>query len=138
MSHIVVQHVIGDRFQVSIRGHECTVDQPVDDGGGDQGPTPTELFVAGLASCVGFYAERYCRRHGLAVEGLAVETDFAFAQDRPARVSEVALMVVLPRGFPHERLEGLRKVVEHCTVHNSITHAPEIRITTEIPAVTPG
>jgi uncharacterized OsmC-like protein len=47
-------------------------------------------------------------------------------------------MVVLPRGFPHERLEGLRKVVEHCTVHNSITQAPEIRITTEIPAVTPG
>jgi putative redox protein len=39
-------------------------------GGGDVGPTPTELFVAGLASCVAFYARRYLRRHDIDAEGL--------------------------------------------------------------------
>ena len=39
-----------DRFDIQVRGHTITVDQPAEFGGGDVGPTPTELFVAGLAS----------------------------------------------------------------------------------------
>ena len=65
MNGIKVRHEEGDRFRVSIRGHELFVDQPVDDGGQDSAPTPTELFVAGLASCVAFYAGRFLRRHDL-------------------------------------------------------------------------
>jgi uncharacterized OsmC-like protein len=134
MTHILVKHEGGDRFRVAVREHEVLVDQPVTDGGDDAGPTPTELFVAGLASCVGFYAERYLRRHGLPIDGLAVECEFAFAEDRPARVADVALRVLLPEGFPEERHAGLLAVVEHCTVHNSIRKAPTIEITLEAPA----
>src|SRR5581483_11585364 len=100
MSRIQVRHEGGDRFRVAVRGHEIVVDQPVEEGGGDAGPTPTELFVGGLAACVGFYAERYLRRHHLATDGLAVQCDFSFAPDRPSRVSEVELRVLLPPGFP--------------------------------------
>jgi hypothetical protein len=39
----------GDRFAIALRGHEIMVDQPADVGGTDIGPTPTELFVAGLS-----------------------------------------------------------------------------------------
>jgi hypothetical protein len=46
----------GDRFAIDARGHTITVDQPADVGGADTAPTPTELFVASLAGCVGFYA----------------------------------------------------------------------------------
>jgi LmbE family N-acetylglucosaminyl deacetylase len=59
----------GDRFDIRIRDHVVTVDQPTDVGGDDAGPTPTELFVAGLASCVAFYARRYLRRHKLDASG---------------------------------------------------------------------
>ena len=54
MTNVVVVHEEGDRFALTIRGHRIVVDQPVEDGGGDAGPTPTELFVASLASCVAF------------------------------------------------------------------------------------
>jgi uncharacterized OsmC-like protein len=128
MSRIEVRYEGGDRLRMAVRGHEIVLDQPVEDGGGDLGPTPTELFVGGLAACVGFYAERFLRRHGLPLDGLAVECEFSFSTDRPARVSEVELRVLLPAGFPDERREGLRAVVEHCTVHNSIRQAPEVRI----------
>jgi putative redox protein len=131
MEKVFVKHEQGDRLKVSIRGHDLLVDQPVADGGEDAGPTPTELFVAGLASCIGFYAERYLRRHELPTDGLAVECGFEFAADRPARVGRVDLRVVLPPGFPDDRRPGLKAVVEHCTVHNSITHAPDIAITLE-------
>lgn len=69
MSGLVVRHLEGDRFRVEIRGHAVEVDQPIEDGGDDKAPTPTELFAASLASCVGFYAERFLRRHDLPVEG---------------------------------------------------------------------
>jgi uncharacterized OsmC-like protein len=41
-----------DRFDIQVRNHTITVDQPVDVGGADVAPTPTEQFVVGLASCV--------------------------------------------------------------------------------------
>ena len=127
MATIRVRHRHGDRFDVRIRAHDLTTDQPLDAGGEDLGPTPTELFVASLAACVGYYAERYLRRHALPVEGLEVDAGFEMGE-RPARVTSVVIDVRLPRGFPSERLEALSRVVEHCTVHNSIRRAPEVRI----------
>lgn len=132
MSQITVRYEGNDRLRVGIRGHELMSDQPLGDGGEDLGPSPTELFVAGLAACVAFYAERYLRRHALPVEGLAVDCTFAFAKDRPARVATVELGLVLPMGFPEERRAGLLAVVEHCTVHNSIRQAPEVSITLHV------
>ncbi len=128
MAEIQVRFEEGDRYRVRVRGHELVVDQPVEDGGADAGPSPTELFVAGLASCVAFYAGRYLHRHGLSADGLAVACGFSFASDRPARVAEISIDVTLPVGFPEERRAALAAVVEHCTVHNSIRSAPEVRI----------
>jgi uncharacterized OsmC-like protein len=131
MTDIHVRHEGGDRYRISIRGHELAVDQPVSDGGEDTAPTPTELFVAGLAGCVGFYAGRYLRRHGLSEEGLAVDCSFDFAEDRPARVGRIEVHLYLPEGFPPERREAFRAVVEHCTVHNSLRQVPEIELSLE-------
>lgn len=128
MATIEVRHDGGDRFTLAIRGHELTVDQPVSDGGTDEGPTPTELFVAGLASCVGFYAERFLRRHGIDGEGLGVAGSWTMAEDRPARVASIDLVVQLPDGFPQDQRDRLMAVVEHCTVHNSLVRPPDVRI----------
>ena len=87
MARMTVRHVEGDRFTLGIRDHDVVVDQPVNDGGTDAGPTPTELFVGGLASCVAFYAGRFLARHGIEREGLSVACDWAMADERPNRVS---------------------------------------------------
>ena len=92
------------------------------------GPTPTELFVAGLASCVGFYARRYLRRHHLDATGLEVTTTYRMGT-KPARVAAVDLEIHLPGHLPDNRRAGLLAQATHCTVHNSITHAPHIVIT---------
>ena len=49
---LTVRHLGGDRFRIESRGHTLTVDQPTEDGGTNTAPTPTELCVASLASCV--------------------------------------------------------------------------------------
>ena len=71
-TRLTVAHRGGDRFRIRVRGQEIKVDQPVGDGGEDTTPTPTELFVTGLASCVAFYERRYLARHGLPADGLEV------------------------------------------------------------------
>jgi putative redox protein len=128
-SGVDVGYLDGERYEIQVRGHRITVDQPVDSGGADTAPTPTELFVASLASCVAFYAGRYLTRHGYDRDGLAVSTEFEMAADRPARVTAVRIVVHPPAGFPAERTSALTAVASHCTVHNTLTHPPDVTVT---------
>lgn len=66
-----------------VRGHRVVVDQPTDDGGEDTAPTPTELFVAGLASCVAFYAHDYLDQHRIDPAGKQVAGRFHIGTGRP-------------------------------------------------------
>lgn len=128
MAEIEVRYSSGDRFLVRFRDHHVVVDQPREVGGDDVGPTPTELFVGGLAACVGFYTERFCLRHGLPADGLRVDCDFQLSTQGPTRVGAIDARIILPSGFPAERRAALLAVVEHCTVQNSLRTPPEVRI----------
>lgn len=123
---ITVAYESGDRLNIGIRGHEVTTDQPVKDGGADTGPTPTELFVASLAACVGHYAQRFLRRHGMSTEGLRVSCDYSWAEN-PHRVGAIDLVVTAP-GLVDAKREAFARVIDHCAVHTSITHAPAISV----------
>jgi uncharacterized OsmC-like protein len=128
MARIDVSYLEGVKYRLDIRGHEVVVDQPIEAGGGDAGPTPTELYVGGLASCVAFYAGRFLERHGIEREGLSVACEWEMANDRPNRVGRVDISIDLPADFPAEQHDRLMAVVEHCTVHNSMVQMPEVRI----------
>lgn len=128
-----VEHRGGDKFDITVRGHVVRVDQPVKDRGEDTAPTPTELFIASLASCVAFYARRYLARHDLPTDGLAVEATFEMGS-KPARVAGIDLRLIVPEGVPAERLDALLAVASHCTVHNTLVTTPEVSITLAEPA----
>ncbi|WP_329530996.1 OsmC family protein [Streptomyces sp. NBC_01450] len=126
-----VTHVDHDVYSVDIRGHRIQVDQPVEAGGTDTAPTPTELFAASLATCVAFYAGRFLHRHGLDQAGLRVRTEFTMATDRPARVASVHVTVTPPPGLTEQRRAALLAVASRCTVHNTLHQPPEIGIELE-------
>jgi len=125
MPAVTVTHDGADRFAIAIRDHVVHVDQPLPDGGDDTAPTPTELFVASLASCVAFYARRYLRRHGLPEDGLVVTLESEMGS-RPARVATIRVTVTLPEGVPEEKRQALLAVASHCTVHNTLTQPPDV------------
>jgi uncharacterized OsmC-like protein len=127
VSTTTVEYLDGDRFVIGIRGHMVTVDQPLADGGEDTAPTPTELLVASLASCVAFYARRYLARHRLPTAGLNVTADYTMGT-RPARVADVTVDIQVPEGVPPARLDALLAVASHCTVHNTLTDQPTVTI----------
>src|ERR1700737_5014025 len=100
---IRAEHQGGDRLLMTVRGHELYSDQPIEDGGEDTAATPTEIFLAGLAGCVAFYAERFLRRNRLTTEGLEVTCDYLWAEN-PHRVGEISLDVGAP-GLTVEKRE---------------------------------
>ena len=120
---VTVRHDERDSFEISIRGHQLVVDQPLEDGGRDSGPTPTELCVASLASCVAHYARRFLARHGLP-DDVTVTADWSM--DRPpARVGGVVLTVATVE-LPDELTERFQRTISHCTVHNTLEQPPKV------------
>jgi putative redox protein len=127
-NELSVRHLDGDRFAINIRGHQLHVDQPTDAGGEDTAPTPTELFIAGLASCVAFYARRYLARHNIDPAGLAVAASFTIG-GRPTRVTDVAVRLTPPPALPAERRDAFYAAAAGCTVHHTFEQPPAIAIT---------
>jgi hypothetical protein len=75
VTHVDVSFLEGETYEIGTRNHRVLVDQPERDGGADQAPTPTELFVGSLAACVAFYSGRYITRHGYGRDGLLPADD---------------------------------------------------------------
>jgi uncharacterized OsmC-like protein len=124
---VTVEHLDGERYVVGVRGHLLTVDQLLADGGTDTAPTPTELFVSSLASCVAFYAGRFMDRHGLNRRDLRVTASFTMAADWPARIATMIVTVSAPT-LPEERRAAFLAVLNRCTVHNTLQQIPDIDI----------
>jgi len=127
-ARLTVDHVRGEEYEITVRGHRVRVDQPAGSGGDDRAPTPTELFVASLAACVAFYAGRYLTRHGYDRDGINVQSEFTMATDRPARIATIRIELHPPAGFPPQHIAALTAVASHCTVHNTLQHQPEITV----------
>jgi len=125
--NVRVNHMEGDMFEIAVRDHLVYVDQPEEAGGSDAAPTPVELFVASLASCVAHYVRKYLVRHSLPTKGMTVDAAFTMAE-RPARVGEINVSIDLPEGLPDERKAALLAVASHCTVHNTLEDRPEVNI----------
>ena len=128
MDAMAVHPMGGDKYAIDIRGHQVRVDQPLDEGGDDTAPTPTELFVASLGLCVAFYAGRFLDRHGVDRTGLAVDVASRMAEDRPARVGQIVVTVTPPHAMPSERLPAFLAVAKGCTVHHSLAQPPAVDI----------
>ncbi|WP_052770517.1 OsmC family protein [Streptomyces sp. CNQ-509] len=123
-----IAYVPGELHRISAGGHRRLTDRQSSAGGGGPAPTTAELFVTSPAACMAYYAGRYLHRHGKTRDGLRVQSTFAMAADRPARVARVTVRLAVPADLTERQREVLLSVVRHCTVHNSLLHPPEIEV----------
>ena len=137
MSSITCKLTSGARFATQIRDHTLIVDGPAAIGGEDAGPTPPELVVASLGSCVGMYAIMFCKKHGISTEGMVITTDWEKVEN-PSRIGSMKVSVELPAGIPEEKFGAFMKTVEQCMVHNTFCNMPAIEINLVEPAATGG
>ena len=108
----------GYRHTVKVRGHELTVDEPRDQGGGDSGPDPQELLAASLASCTAVTMEMYAQRKGWDIGGIEVTAQYTAAERGcPTRFN---LVMRFPKELSPEQVEKLKVIAAKCPVHRTL------------------
>lgn len=114
---------------VETRGHAILCDQPTNNGGEDEGMTPTELLVGALAACGLYYAAQYLKARNLPADALEVSVEAEKAA-APARLG--SFRIVLKTAALEERHhEPILRAVKSCVVHNTLTHGPTIEVQLE-------
>jgi putative redox protein len=131
---VTVEHIGAVQFEIRARSHVIASDQPVENGGYDEGMTPPELLLASLGSCAGYYAAQYMRKHKLGSEGTRVRASAQKVKD-PARMENFRICVEVPAELSAEHTAGIEQAVHHCLVHNTLLHPP--KITLEVSSLIP-
>ncbi|MCB1043178.1 MAG: OsmC family protein [Acidobacteria bacterium] len=124
--HVHLTHESGLSFKAVSRDHEMVSDQPRTNGGEDKGMTPPEWFLASLGSCVGFYAVKYCEARDLDSRDLRIEVEGSKSTEKPIRIASIEIRVCLPFELSERHRAGLKRAVDSCIIHNTLTHAPNL------------
>ena len=70
----------GFTHEVEIEGgHTLVIDEPLESGGADQGPSPTRVLAASLAACTAITLEMYADRKEWEVGDVEVEVEMEFS-----------------------------------------------------------
>ena len=110
----------GNQFihQVDVRQHQLVVDEPIDHGGDDEGPSPQELLAASLASCTAITIEMYARRKGWDIGPIEVQCEYSPAER--GCPTKFRLDFRLPSNCTEEQIERLRVIAAKCPVHRTL------------------
>ncbi|GAB6984882.1 OsmC family protein [Nocardioides pyridinolyticus] len=121
-------------------GYHCTVqagsftievDEPVEVGGTDLGPQPTDLFLSSVASCFLLALGHAARKRSIEVDGMSVEVTGRYDGLRFGAVHVRALV-----GVPESELDRLLEAAERvCYVTNTLRAG--VTLTTEAVAARP-
>jgi len=122
-----IEHLGAVKFRATARTHTLICDQPVENGGSDQGMNPPELLLASLGTCASYYAVQYLRKHNLGMEGIQVRVAAEKVKD-PFRLDDFQIELQLPADFPAEHQRGIERDVHHCLIHNTLLHPPQIKL----------
>jgi putative redox protein len=125
MARISVKHRHGQSFDIRVRGYALISDEPVTLGGDDEGPTPTELMVAGLAACAADEAVTCLIASGEMFEPIEIGADFAW-DPAECRVASIVISVSMPDGISASTREDVLRAMLSCPARKMLTVPPTV------------
>jgi putative redox protein len=127
---VVAQATRQGRFETEIRVRDSRLiaDEPIEVGGGGNGPTPYELLSAALAACTSMTLLLYAERKRWTLPPLAVEVAHSLVpgsggaapRDRFDRVIAIA------GDLDETQKAKLLEIADKCPVHRTLTRGFEI------------
>ncbi len=118
MVTVVARRGQGYAHEVEIEGgHTLVIDEPLESGGTDQGPSPTRVLAASLAACTAITLEMYADRKQWAVGDVEVEVGMEFSGVVP---TEFTVTLRLPKELSDEQQERIRVIAGKCPVHRAL------------------
>jgi len=127
---VVAHRREGFAHEVEIEGgHSIVIDEPLEAGGGDTGPSPTRLVAAGLAGCTAVTIEMYAERKGWDVGKVEVDVDVAYDDLAPL---SFAVTLRLPAELTDEQRVRLLVVAGKCPVHKLLAGETPVVISDQV------
>lgn len=117
----------GVAVNASYGGFLIKTDQPQEDGGTNQAPSPFSLFLASIGTCTGFYVASFCQKHNIPTDNIKLIADF---QRNPSThmVETITIDIQVPKDFPDQYKNAVIKAADVCTVKRHLEHPPMISL----------
>jgi putative redox protein len=118
MSNAIARRRQGYEHEIEIREHRLISDEPERRGGTDNGPTPTELLAASLASCTAITIEMYADRKEWDLGQLEVEVDFTESENEMPAGFDVQIRI--PAQLSEDQHRRVLVIAGKCPVHKAL------------------
>jgi len=131
-------HVVRDRthkmkHSVSVRQHSFAIDEPVANGGEDEGFTPHDVYDSALGACKAMTVLWYAQRKQIPLDGIEVTVDRDDSEERKG-VYRLRVMLSLGGALSDAQRQELLTVAGKCPVHKLMTLATTEVVTELAPA----
>ena len=132
---VVVAHWDGRyRCTVPVRQFEIVVDEPPSAGGDDTGPTPTEFFIASLASCFALALYHAGRKRSIELPDLEVKVTGKYLGLRFNHI-----IVEVASSLDRQKLESLiEPAIKYCYVSQTLKIEPKVEYVLAAPVTAAG
>jgi len=120
-------HVVRDRthkmkHSVSVRQHSFAIDEPVSNGGEDEGFTPHDVYDSALGACKAMTVLWYAQRKQIPLDGIEVTVDRDDSEERKG-VYRLRVTLSLGGALSDAQRQELLTVANKCPVHKLMTLA---------------
>ena len=110
-------------------GHEWLADEPLDEGGGNVGPSPKLLLLSSLGACTAITLQMYATRKKWPLESIEIELQLNPEGDA-ATGNDIVRKIKLKGDLSAEQQERLLQIANVCPVHKILTG--EVRIASSL------
>lgn len=110
------------KHTVSVRQHAFAIDEPVANGGEDEGFTPHDVYDSALGACKAMTVLWYAQRKQIPLEGVEATVDRDDSEERQG-VYRLRVTLNLGGALSDAQRQELLAVANKCPVHKLMTQA---------------
>lgn len=131
--------------EVTVGSHHFLSDEPIAAGGGDAGPTPYDLLLAALGSCISMTAGVYARRKAWPLDSVTVRltharihaVDCANCETREGMLDRIEVVIELTGELTEAQRTRLLEIAGRCPVHRTLRSEIEVRSRIDASSIEP-
>ncbi|WP_420642059.1 OsmC family protein [Candidatus Leptofilum sp.] len=124
------------QVEIQASNHTLLADEPLRDGGDDQGPSPYDLLLSSLAACKVMTVHLYARRKEWPVETVTItlnhrklsadECEDCETQGKK-KVDIIECDISFEGDLDETQISRLAEIADRCPVHRTLTSETKIR-----------